>query len=215
MRWQGEFVVIPPERAPKHLLPPPGNIAQHWVASSERIRGELAYREPVPLEEAIRRSQVLFLADAEDEFQLVDTTGSWVHVQISGISRGWIERDKINLPGESAQKTPSAAASNPAPDQVKPEAFRPTREETGTFPGNWAELRGKTVRIIWVDTPANDSSPQETRLSFAKALFRKKFPELSQTAPSLAGVVIVFDAEDGGMAAATMAALQQWNAGHL
>ncbi|PYX82629.1 MAG: NAD-dependent dehydratase [Acidobacteria bacterium] len=56
MRWQGEFVVIPPERAPKHLLPPPGNIAQHWVASSERIRGELAYREPVPLEEAIRRS---------------------------------------------------------------------------------------------------------------------------------------------------------------
>ena len=160
-------------------------------------------------------AQVLFLADAEDEFQLVDTTGSWVHVQISGISRGWIERDKINLPGESAQKTPSAAASNPAPDQVKPEAFRPTREETGTFPGNWAELRGKTVRIIWVDTPANDSSPQETRLSFAKALFRKKFPELSQAAPSLAGVVIVFDAEDGGMAAATMAALQQWNAGHL
>ncbi|HYL15214.1 MAG TPA: NAD-dependent epimerase/dehydratase family protein [Terriglobales bacterium] len=56
MHWKGEFVVLPPERAPKHLLPPPGNIAQHWVASSERIRNELGYREPVPLEEAIRRT---------------------------------------------------------------------------------------------------------------------------------------------------------------
>jgi nucleoside-diphosphate-sugar epimerase len=56
MGWQGAFVVIPPERAPKHLLPPPGNTAQHWVASSERIRVELGYREPVGLDEAIRRS---------------------------------------------------------------------------------------------------------------------------------------------------------------
>jgi len=31
----------------------------------------------------------------------------------------------------------------------------------------------------------------------------------------LAGVVIVFDSEDGGMAAATLATLQQWNAHHM
>jgi nucleoside-diphosphate-sugar epimerase len=55
MRWPGEFVVLPPERAPKHLLPP-GNSAQHWVASSERIRSELGYREPIALEESIRRT---------------------------------------------------------------------------------------------------------------------------------------------------------------
>lgn len=54
--WKGEFVVLPPERAPKHLLPPSGNIAQHWVASSERIRSELGYQEPVLLEEAIRQT---------------------------------------------------------------------------------------------------------------------------------------------------------------
>jgi nucleoside-diphosphate-sugar epimerase len=55
MRWEGEFVILPPERAPKHLQPP-GNSAQHWVASSERIRSELGYREPVPLQEAVCRT---------------------------------------------------------------------------------------------------------------------------------------------------------------
>lgn len=55
MEWRGEFIVLPAERAPKHLLPP-GNHAQHWVASSARIRQELGFREPVILDDAIRRS---------------------------------------------------------------------------------------------------------------------------------------------------------------
>ncbi|HEY2232996.1 MAG TPA: NAD-dependent epimerase/dehydratase family protein [Candidatus Angelobacter sp.] len=53
--WTGEFVVLPHERTPKHLLWP-GNTAQHVVASSERIRKELGYRELLPREEAIRRT---------------------------------------------------------------------------------------------------------------------------------------------------------------
>ena len=53
--WQGEFVVLPHDRTPKHLLWP-GNTAQHVVASSERIRKELGYCEVVPREEAIRRT---------------------------------------------------------------------------------------------------------------------------------------------------------------
>lgn len=53
--WQGKFVVLPEERLPKHLLQP-GNTAQHWEASSERIRRELDYREIVSLEESIDRS---------------------------------------------------------------------------------------------------------------------------------------------------------------
>jgi nucleoside-diphosphate-sugar epimerase len=53
--WDGEFVVLPHDRAPKHLLSP-GNTAQHVVASSERIRKELGYRELLPREEAIRRT---------------------------------------------------------------------------------------------------------------------------------------------------------------
>ena len=51
----GEFVVLSHDHTPKHLLWP-GNTAQHLVASSERIRKELGYRELLPREEAIRRT---------------------------------------------------------------------------------------------------------------------------------------------------------------
>jgi nucleoside-diphosphate-sugar epimerase len=53
--WKGEFVVLTRESAPPHLQPP-GNRAQHVVASSQRIRRELDYREAVPREEGIRRT---------------------------------------------------------------------------------------------------------------------------------------------------------------
>jgi nucleoside-diphosphate-sugar epimerase len=55
MRWTGEFVVLPVARTPQHLLMP-GNTAQHWTATSARIRAELGYTEPVAIVEAIRRS---------------------------------------------------------------------------------------------------------------------------------------------------------------
>jgi nucleoside-diphosphate-sugar epimerase len=55
MSWEGEFVVLPVERTPRHLLRP-GNAAQHWTASSARIRHELEYKESVPIEQAIRRT---------------------------------------------------------------------------------------------------------------------------------------------------------------
>jgi nucleoside-diphosphate-sugar epimerase len=51
MNWPGKFVILPREQTPKHLLLP-GNAAQHVVASSERIRTELGYEEPVQIEEA-------------------------------------------------------------------------------------------------------------------------------------------------------------------
>jgi len=53
--WTGEFVVLPHDRTPKHLHWP-GNTAQHLVASSDRIREELGYRELLPREESIRRT---------------------------------------------------------------------------------------------------------------------------------------------------------------
>ena len=55
MGWQGEFVVLPVERTPRHLLKP-GNAAQHWTASSALIRHELGYMEPVTIEQAIRQT---------------------------------------------------------------------------------------------------------------------------------------------------------------
>lgn len=55
VNWSGEFIVLPHDKTPKHLLWP-GNTTQHLTASSERIRKELAYCEQLPREEAIRRT---------------------------------------------------------------------------------------------------------------------------------------------------------------
>jgi len=55
MLWDGDFVVLPIEHTPRHLQKP-GNAAQHWTASSARIRQELGYQEPVAIAEAIRRT---------------------------------------------------------------------------------------------------------------------------------------------------------------
>ncbi|MGC2822234.1 MAG: hypothetical protein WA198_21255 [Candidatus Sulfotelmatobacter sp.] len=45
----------PEARTPEHLLRS-GNAAQHWSASSARIRQELGYREPFATEDAIQRT---------------------------------------------------------------------------------------------------------------------------------------------------------------
>jgi nucleoside-diphosphate-sugar epimerase len=53
--WNGEIVVLPRARTPHHLVLS-GNLSQHWAMNSDRIHDELGYVEPVPLEEAIRRT---------------------------------------------------------------------------------------------------------------------------------------------------------------
>jgi nucleoside-diphosphate-sugar epimerase len=53
--WRGRLVTLPRERTPAHLLLP-GNAAQHWMASSRRMRDELGYREGVPFDEGLRRT---------------------------------------------------------------------------------------------------------------------------------------------------------------
>jgi nucleoside-diphosphate-sugar epimerase len=53
--WTGEFMVLPHDKTPPHLHWP-GNTTQHLVVSTDRIRRELGYREPVSLDQAIRRT---------------------------------------------------------------------------------------------------------------------------------------------------------------
>jgi nucleoside-diphosphate-sugar epimerase len=54
-RWAGEFIVLPHDKALAHLQWP-GNTAQHLVVSTERIRTELGYVEPVAAHEAMCRT---------------------------------------------------------------------------------------------------------------------------------------------------------------
>jgi hypothetical protein len=156
-------------------------------------------------------AKTLFMASAHDEFEMLDFNADWVHVRISGLSRGWIWRNSLEMP-EGIPDTASGSAPAPAADDF----FKVSREETASFPGDWAPLRNKRVKIISVqktDEAAADTDPK-LKLEFAKSQLDKIYKELSGK-PELAGVVLIFDSADGGMIATTMGTLQQWKAGKL
>jgi hypothetical protein len=159
-------------------------------------------------------AKTLFMASAHDEFEMLDFNRDWVHVRISGLSRGWIWRDSLEMPDGVPY---SDAPASTAPVAVAAELFRVTREETAPFPGDWAPLRGKRVQIVSVEKineTGKDSSSQ-LRLEFAKSVFDHDYAELAQKPQELAGIVLIFDSVDGGMIAATSATLQQWKAGKM
>ena len=154
-----------------------------------------------------------FLASLHDEFEMLDFNADWVHVRISGLSRGWIWRNSVEMPEGIAENEVRAAAPQPAAADL----FHVSREESSTFPGDWEPLKNKNVKIISVqkaDENAKDAGPQQ-RLEYAKFLLDKGYAEIAQQTQALAGIVVIFDSADGGMIAATTPALQQWKAGKL
>ncbi len=136
-------------------------------------------------------AKTLFLASAHDEFEMLDFNRDWVHVRISGLSRGWIWRNSLEMP-DSVPNTDAPASS--APGSVAAEVFHVTREETAPFPGDWAPLRGKRVKIVSVEkiSETKDAGPQ-LRLEFTKSVLDSDYAELAQKQQELAGIVLIFD----------------------
>ena len=154
----------------------------------------------------------LFFASAQDEFEMLDFNADWVHVRISGLSRGWIWRTSLEMP-ENIPDVPRAVATAPP---TAADLFQVSREETAQFPGDWEPLRGKNVKIISVQKiRENDQEGgPRAKLEFAKSVLDKSYGELAKS-PDLAGLVLIFDAVDGGMIAATAPTIQRWKAGTL
>jgi hypothetical protein len=158
------------------------------------------------------KAKTLFLASEHDEFEMLDFTADWVHVRISGLSRGWVWRTNLEMPDE----IPDVDA-NPGAAPAAADLFHVVREETSTFPGDWGPLRGKSVKILSVekvDENSANSSTQE-KLEFAKSLLEKTYAVLAMNSGSLGGIVLIFDSADGGMIGVTLPVLQQWKAGTL
>ena len=157
----------------------------------------------------LETGEVLFRADAEDEFKVLDESAGWVHVQVSGISRGWIRRSELEMPGEARAEVDS---SSKAPEtSAEPQ----THEETSLFPGDWSPLRGRMVRITWVRPASGTGQGAPDRWSLASSVFRDTFSRVSRSDAKIEGVVIVIDAADGGMIAATANSLRRWNTGAI
>ncbi len=159
-------------------------------------------------------SRLLFKAALNDEFEFLAVEGEWVHVQISGVSRGFIRRNALELPELIAARLNNSASSEAV---EKLPAFRVTGEETSVFPGDWAPLKGKTVKI-YTGQPAS-ADPKETnaraKLNFASSLMLKFAADSSTGAADINGVVVIFDSADGGIAGATIGSIQQLAKGSL
>jgi hypothetical protein len=153
-------------------------------------------------------SRVLFKAAVNDEFEFLDAEGEWIHVQISGVSRGYIRRSALELPEVIAEHLEETAKLEAAAKQA---AFRVEREENSVFPGEWEALKGKTVKIYTVQPVSQDAKGTDARakLKFAGALMQKFAGELAPGATEGDGVVVIFDSADGGIAGATLASIQQ------
>jgi len=53
--WKGQIIALPKDQTPPHLISPL-NTGQDWLVSSARIREELGYAEPTPLEIGLQRT---------------------------------------------------------------------------------------------------------------------------------------------------------------
>ncbi len=158
-------------------------------------------------------SHILFNAAAEDEFEFIDAEGEWIHVQISGASRGYIRRNEMDLPEAIAAQL---ATEKGNAGEGKPAAFRIEREENSTFPGDWEPLKGKTVTIYTVQPSSQE--PKETgaaaKLRYAASLFKKSSAESAAT-PPVEGIVVIFDSADGGIIASSLFNSRQFAVGSM
>lgn len=162
----------------------------------------------------VEGSRVFFNASMDDEFEFLDAEGEWIHVEISGASRGYIRRGSLELPEFIAArlKSPNGSAA-----EEKPEPFRIVREENSLFPGDWEPLKGKVVKIYTVQPASQD--PKETgaraKLAFSSSLFRKYAADAATSTPPAEGVVVIFDSADGGIAGATLASVKRFAGNEL
>jgi hypothetical protein len=157
---------------------------------------------------------VLFQAAANDEFEFLDGDSEWIHVGISGDSRGYLLRSSVDVPEKITARLESPATASA---EEKFTEFRMEREETSTFSGDWAELRGKTVRIYTVQPVSQNpkESGPAVRLNYSLALFQKGLKEAAGTNPAPEGIVVISDSADGGIAGATMAETQRMVKGEV
>jgi hypothetical protein len=150
-------------------------------------------------------TQVLLNADAQDEFPILGVDGTWVHVQISGLSRGWIRRSQLEMPSDFAASAASPTENHSAHDVI----FKVANEQTIPFSGSWEPLKGKIVRIEWIQpaNPATSTSKTE-KLAFAKSVILKTYEKMHESTQPAEGIVVVFDSADGGQIEATLSSVK-------
>jgi hypothetical protein len=162
---------------------------------------------------ASEESRVLFQTAVNDEFEFLDSEKGWIHIEISGDSRGYVRQSSVLLP----EKISAKMAQEDRGLETKFPGFRIEREEMGTFPGDWGSLKGKSVKIYTIQPISQNpkESGPAVRLEYSLALFEKGLKESAAVTPTPEGIVVIFDAADGGIAGATLENINKYVAGSL
>lgn len=157
------------------------------------------------------QSHVLFQAAGDDEFEFLDADKGWIHIEISGDSRGYIRQGAVLLPELVAAKMAEHGPEDKFP------GFQVEQEQMGTFPGDWPALKGKTVKIYTVRPLSQNpkESGPAVRLDYTLVLFQRGLKESATITPTPEGIVVIFDAADGGIASATLDDIKKFVSGSL
>jgi len=163
---------------------------------------------------------VLFRAQAEDEFEVVQLNSGWAQVRLGADSSGYIQADELNLPAgivEKAASTSSTGSQSPVAPSQPDLGFSVSREDVTVFSGDWARLKGKKVLFVYAQPRGllSDLVNEDAKLGYAKHIFESRFRSLSQIKTDIEGVVVVFLSSRGGVAAATLPDIRQWIEGGL
>jgi hypothetical protein len=162
---------------------------------------------------------VLFRAQADDEFEVVQLESGWAQVRLSSDSTGYIQAEELNLPSGVVTKSAAAASSaDAAPSPAAPDlGFSVSREDVTVFSGDWGRLKGKKVLFVYAQPRGllSDMASEDAKLRYAERIFQSRFRTVSESKTDVEGVVVVFLGTRGGVAAATLADIRQWVEGGL
>ena len=115
---------------------------QHNQAHPQNLVAVIKSGTPV-YAKASEESHVLFQASVNDEFEYLDSEKGWIHIGISGDSRGYIQQSSVLLPERIASKMDQEDHRL----ETRFPGFRIEREEISGFPADWPALKGKSVKI--------------------------------------------------------------------
>ena len=157
-------------------------------------------------ERPLELSKILFRADTQDEFEVTEARSGWVHIRLEGLDQGWIKMSELQLPNEPDSIGGSAAAD-----------FSEPSEEVAPFNGNWLPLKDKPTLFVVAQPkhPISKDSLGASQITFAKQAFLDGYRASTHSQEKIVGVAVIFLGDKAGVAAATLADINQWNRGAI
>jgi hypothetical protein len=141
-------------------------------------------------------AKILLKAQPEDEFEVLESRGAWLRVTLEGPQDGWVRRSQVRVAGTNiSDQTPS----------TKKTEFSIIREMSSDFSGDLAQLKGKRALYIWARPEGSGMNLTGNKLQFANDVFLQRYREISHASQNaVAGVVVIFLDQKGGVAAASL-----------